>query len=599
MNLESTGRPQSCESHEATVIRTPPMQDSGARVGYVIGGCALTYAVFFLAITTTFETNDDVSMMLMGIGFSVGGEPSEHWYFTSLLISKPVAALYRVWPMLPWYALYLYTFHFLASCILVFVALRRLTAFPLGSLLVCLGALVSIELLVLTRLQFTSVAFVLAIAAIALWVHACLRGNGLVQIATAGLLFGLAYNVRTLSTQGALLLMLPVVVLAVVPALSRRRLGVLLAIPVAVAVCALRPVLQEQVYGKDPAWQSYLAYNAVRGRLHHTPKLEPGDGKLGRAIATVGWSPVDLYMFKHWFFTDRDVFSQERLERFLEARRWVINRNARGDPVRTVWWHVNQSHYLLVLATALALALCQSRRSQLLHGAYLLWGLGVIVYLILLVRFPPHVSIPIALCLCVGFWLLGAVRSSTDPPRRPQGLRQGLRAIAIATAGVILAQSLLNAREHNAVYSQYQAAAVTLLRDLERIGKVAVANGASGAAAERSPLFVIWGGYLPLQSLSPWVTTADLPDIEFLGLGTRTHSPPWNAVLEAWEIERLPPAIFQRDDILLIADPAHYPVLIDYVRDHYNLEGRLEPIGSGLDWKWEIQVMRGRLDPIP
>ena len=104
-------------------------------------------------------------MMLMSIGFSTGGEPSAHWPFTSLLIAKPATALYRAWPALPWYALYLHTAHFVASCILVFVALRRLGAFPRSSLFVCLAALVSLELLILTRVQFTSVGFVMAAAA--------------------------------------------------------------------------------------------------------------------------------------------------------------------------------------------------------------------------------------------------------------------------------------------------------------------------------------------------------------------------------------------------------------------------------------------------
>ena len=152
------------------------MKDSGVPVGRIIGGCTVAYAIFFLLVTTAFDTNDDVSMMLMGDGFLVGGEPSPHWHFTSLLIAKPVAALYRAWPALPWYALYLYTAHFVASCVLVFVALRRLSAFPRSSLFVCLAALVSLEMLVLTRVQFTSVGFVLATAALALWVHACLRG---------------------------------------------------------------------------------------------------------------------------------------------------------------------------------------------------------------------------------------------------------------------------------------------------------------------------------------------------------------------------------------------------------------------------------------
>ena len=59
----------------------------------------------------------------------------------------------------------------------------------------------------------------------------------------------------------------------------------------------------------------------------------------------------------------------------------------------------------------------------------------------------------------------------------------------------------------------------------------------------------------------------------------------------------MPPAIFERDDVLLIANPVHYPALIDYVREHYDLEGRIEPLGPEL--AWQIQVVRGRLRKAP
>jgi hypothetical protein len=573
------------------------VKESGVPVGYIIGGCAIAYAIFFLLVTTAFDTNDDVGMMLLGLGFAFGGEPSAHWPFTSLLISKPVTALYRAWPALPWYALYLYSAHFVSSCILVFVVLRLLAAFPRSSVFVCLAALVSLELLILTRLQFTSAGFVLATSAIALWVHACLRGSGLVQIATAGLLFGLAYNVRTSSAEGALLFLLPVVVLAVGPALRGRQFGVLLAIPIAIGVCMLRPALAEREFGQDAAWQSYIAYNYVRGSLHLTPKLESDDGELAEAIAAVGWSPVDLYMFKNWFFTDRDVFSQARLEEILEARRRVVDPIVRGDPFAALWRHVNRSKYLFVLATALVLALCQSRRTRLLNGAFLLWGFGLIVYLILLVRFPERVSDPVALCLCVGFWLIGAIMASTDPPRWSDGLAWGVRGVAIATSCVILTQSLLKARDNNDFYARSQAAIIALLGQLERIGSAAAVGDGSGGGEARSPLFVSWAGHVPLQHLSPWVIAGDLPKIEYLGLASMTHSPPFNALLEERGIEHLPQAIFQRDDVFLIADPAHYPALIDYVREHYDLDGQIEPIGPELPW--QRQVVRGRLRDAP
>jgi hypothetical protein len=40
-------------------------------------------------------------------------------------------------------------------------------------------------------------------------------------------------------------------------------------------------------------------------------------GHLTEAAALVGWSPLDLDMFSSWFFTDREVFSYERIERLL------------------------------------------------------------------------------------------------------------------------------------------------------------------------------------------------------------------------------------------------------------------------------------------
>ena len=93
------------------------------------------------------------------------------------------------------------------------------------------------------------------------------------------------------------------------------------------------------------------------------------------------------------------------------------------------------------------------------------------------------------------------------------------------------------------------------------------------------------------------MTAADLPDLDMLGLGFRTHSPPFNALLDARGIEHLPAAVFQREDVLLIANPDHIPTLIDYVRDHYDLEGRIEPVNP--EWRWQTQVVRRRLREAP
>jgi hypothetical protein len=141
---------------------------------------------------------------------------------------------------------------------------------------------------------------------------------------------------------------------------------------------------------------------------------------------------------------------------------------------------------------------------------------------------------------------------------------------------------------------------VSFLDGLAQIGEASSASQSMAGERKCTPLFVSWAGIVPLQLLSPWINAADLPDLDILGLGSRTHSPPFNALLRRCGIERLPLAIFQRDDVLLIARPEHYPALIDYIREHYDLEGEIEPVDTDLSWKGKPVrvVVRGTLSDV-
>jgi hypothetical protein len=156
-----------------------------------------------------------------------------------------------------------------------------------------------------------------------------------------------------------------------------------------------------------------------------------------------------------------------------------------------------------------------------------------------------------------------------------------MQAVALVCAMVLLSGIWVDARRDSDLNEHNRQAVLGLLEDLEELQ---VVSSTVDSEASRRPLFINWGGMLPLQMLSPWITSKDLPGVETLGLGWRTHSPPFNAMMEAWEIDHLAPEIFLHDDLLLLTHEENAARLIEYVHVRHGIEGRIELVPMRSSW---------------
>ncbi len=126
----------------------------------------LLFGLTYLLFNPQFNTRDDTAMMLLAAGKVIALQPTEYLVFTNILLGHVLKALYSTFPNTAWYALYLILSLFAAHVALLYVILnRRSNAFMLAWYALYF---VIVAAYMLVQLQFTMVASMVGIAAIAL-----------------------------------------------------------------------------------------------------------------------------------------------------------------------------------------------------------------------------------------------------------------------------------------------------------------------------------------------------------------------------------------------------------------------------------------------
>ena len=269
---------------------------------------ALFFGVFFLWMNPAFETNDDIGMMLTSSGVRTG-QPSEYLTFPNILIGTTLKFLYRHTTGINWYPIYLISIHFLAMVLILYsiVTLRRRWLSVLQYILV----FIFFEYPLLLRLQFTSTAIVTGIGGVCIFLTSLRRttweswlyfGMAILGIVTAGLIREkVAYLVIVFAA--------PVLVMLFRES-KTYKIPVFLIASLSILFLCIR--YDRSYYSRDPAWREFIEYNTIRGQLHDYPKLTFNE-QTKPVFEKIGWDENDFLMFHHRFFSDRIVYSKEKL----------------------------------------------------------------------------------------------------------------------------------------------------------------------------------------------------------------------------------------------------------------------------------------------
>lgn len=517
------------------------------------------FVVSQFLLAPRFQTNDDVSMQSVADG-TYWGEPSPHLVFTSVLIGKGLAGLYGAAPGVPWYVVYLCLGMVVASTALIavgFAAPRfRLSVHLPMVLMVAAGGLLPL----FVSLQFTVVALLLGGAG--LLVHAGASGRpgaSWVIPASAGVLVGASYLVRSRGLTGVLLFGLPLIAVALARVPWRRHLPFLVGFLVVAGAGFAADVT---TYGGDQAWQDYFAYNRARGQVHDISgvKTIASDDPV---LAEVGWSANDLELFRGFFIYDDEVYSQEALDRLARVE---PERSIRGDAERFAEeaWPA-----LAVLAVTSALALVLGNRStRLLVVANGAWMGAALVGLLLFAKLPARVGMP---PLVVGAFLAVLATANDalvvrNPPARSERNRDVVGANAptlVAVPAVILSLVVVGATvAESSQRAERTTQAAEMVRDIAGV----VGDGD----------LVMWAGAVPLQNLDPW-TVRPLGELRPLPGGWLTGSPLLEERLAESGITDVYTAFASDPDVFLVG-ARRAPAIEQFLAEHRDLHGVLRPV---------------------
>jgi hypothetical protein len=174
---------------------------------------------------------------------------------------------------------------------------------------------------------------------------------------------------------------------------------------------------------------------------------------------------------------------------------------------------------------------------------------AVVAALAVYLRAPEHVGLP-----ALAFVPTALLVVCDDGPRRG-GWARGL-ALASAAAAALFA------------LGQHRAGSVAAVADnLELRGSV--------GQLDRDRLYVEWAGAFRYEAVLPLEDASYLSGLRLFSLGWPQRSPVADAALRERGIDDVVRALFERDDVGLLMNPAWEELLATYAREHYGATIRL------------------------
>jgi hypothetical protein len=465
-----------------------------------------------LAIGTRgFHTNDDPAMAAIASG-AFNGRPDVRWVFIQPTVSVPLTYLYRVIPALPWYGMLLYAVQIASVLLIGDVLCRRARNLGYASLIVLSALLAAVVPRFLLSLSFTATAFMAAVAALVglldLSARRTWRSHRLLAMA-ALVLLALSISIRAPAAVAAGLVGAPLLLIVC----ARRwkmvaAAGVVLLAVVSANMLALR--------GSSEEYQTYLRYNAVRGELQGTPRIEASALSPDR-LERVGWTELDRQLFASFFFDDPETYGIERISTVESLTEPVKNLSFEGFVADVVLVYPELLLLLGLLVTA-HFAAGRSRVGFVGLGIAAI-GLSCMVWLNMNLRLPERVALPIWASM-VMFAGVSPLAFGGRGQRQPAPWTAPTRSLFLPRllVAVLSVASTLSVWTSPIGPVQTSAANDNSRRYLAASLEIVSRSDPSGTV-------LVTGAALPLEGTDPLSNVSGLDDPRLIGFGWPTFSP--------------------------------------------------------------------------
>jgi len=526
------------------------------------------FLLYLLVFRPGYETDDDISIIMMASGY-LGGEPVPFLFFSNVLLGLLLKPLYGLHSSINWEIWFFIILNFSSVWALTWLLFSRLSKTSLrlfGAIVILLS-----DSYFLLHVNFTTIAAFASVAGL-ISILAAVPSRmpfrkGLFAVGLVLILAGSLIRIESLVF--ILVLTLPAIVLCFRSFDLRNLLIALTAAGILVISCTLFDRLALRL---SPEWYSFSIYNQSRTLLQDTPRLENMDVP----ARAVGWSGNDLLLFRHWFFADPFTYSLENLQAivaqvpetrpgFATGLKLLLGRLASLDSI---------PYLLLILSTWLgALRYKASRKAVAPIFVTVMVCILLSGYLAWTQKLPYRVFLPMLAC-CAIFelfildWCAGRETGLPPAPRREDRfLHIGMLSLIfalVAAVGLTLSQASVTTGtniSNQRVYRQM----LTDLNGLQESGEI------SANALIISPTQGI-----PLEWSNPFFL--DLPRIQYLDLGWLTFSPPYEAVLRQFEISSVPAAFYQKSNVYLMSHPEMMQAILIFIQEHEGVAVKAEAV---------------------
>ena len=541
-------------------------------------------AFSLLFVKPTFQSNDDVGMMLRAQGLATAFEPNPHIFFCNILLGQLLAFFYIYWPDWSWYGYYHVVVIFISTVAIIFSVLK--VSFSYYRLFLCSVCFVGLILPLLSNMQFTATSFLAGQAGIFLFISIMLSGDRSeqgqpVKFAWAGCWVVFLCVVSFLVRENSFLLVAILTVPAILVIAIRELRGNPFSIKAFAGIfpygflillfilLVISDFHHYQYYEKTPGWKGFLEFNKLRAQFndYHAIKY---DERTRECFEQVNWSRNDYDMLMNWAFTDPEVYSTDRLAKLISCGGSQSTKKVDWKRViETIKGHYNflwpRAWFTIVLLSFL-LGLALISRSLFSFGLATLTLLSwffVLIILITYYKLPIWVFGPSSAFPC---WF--ALLVCQDQVRLARGSRSW---VAVKIGRCVVGVALL---------------ALAVLAGLE-CSKMSKQRIASNAELRRcllvlqprpDQLFVAWRNF-PFENILPFEDKGYLKKMHFVSFGTLNQSPVQRSMLQHFRIRNIMPALYEKDNVFLFIYPSLFSSISNlystYIREHYGMQVEL------------------------
>lgn len=345
---------------------------------------ALFLVLIFLTKWIVFETNDDALMMHIVMG-SISGEASpfllfSNWYWGAFLVE-----LCALLPKLNAYTLVFFVSHIFIN----YTFNKKILVKELSIIWVIIFT--TFQLLLILKLQFTSLAIMLGMTSILLFLDD--------KYIVAAILLVFSSLIRW---EAFLLILLLWSVYVVVEATIRKEYFQLIFFGISVFGAFFLNFQHNDIYEKFAANEAlFTPYSAASLRT-----LMDFGGKIDeKALQSVHWTINDFKVFKQWFWADEIIFSKQHITKLAQATTY----DYRLFPRIKHLVHFVVYHFGYCIALALLVFVARKIIFNKKNWLVLLPFIFSLLSFCLLQRFLPRVILPMS----IGVFFILLVKRST------------------------------------------------------------------------------------------------------------------------------------------------------------------------------------------